>query len=121
MTALVNGSSALREEDRRYVLRLMEGVEPAQRWGVSAAARHGDHVALKNGWTPRPFIHNTWAVTSYGWIHGRGRDFVISVQSDVQPGMGSGISTIEQVSKMISARLSLLDPIRYRSCASLVH
>jgi beta-lactamase class A len=119
MTALVEGGRGLHRDDRRYVLDLMEHVEREQRWGVTAAARPGDHVALKNGWTPRPFIHHTWAVTSYGHILGPARDYVIAVQTDVQPGMEAGVATIEQLSKMISDRLSALDQVRYRPCQSL--
>lgn len=119
MTALVRGASGLHEDDRRYVLQLMEHVEREQRWGVSAAARAGDHVALKNGWTPRPFVHNTWAVTSYGHVYGAGHDYVISVQTDVQPDLGVGIATIEQLSRMISDRLPQLDEVRHRRCRSM--
>ncbi|GAA0989888.1 hypothetical protein GCM10009555_074710 [Acrocarpospora macrocephala] len=112
LTALVKGSPGLALEDRAYALALMEQVEPAQKWGISAGARPGDRVALKNGWTPRPFVHDTWAVTSYGRIFGPGRDFLISVQSDIQPSMESGVFTIEQISKLISNRLPALDPDR---------
>ncbi|MBO3747984.1 serine hydrolase [Streptosporangiaceae bacterium NEAU-GS5] len=120
MTALVKGSKAVHPNDRAYVLKLMELVEPGQKWGVSAAARAGDRVSLKNGWTPRPFIHDTWAVTSYGWVHGRGRSYVISVQTDIQPGMESGVATIESAGKLIAAHMSDLNPVRYRSCVSPV-
>jgi beta-lactamase class A len=119
MSALVRGVRGLHPGDRRYVLDLMEHVEPAQRWGVSAAAGRDDRVALKNGWTPRPFIHNTWAVTSYGHVYGPGHDYAISVQTDVQPGMGAGVTTIERLSRMIAERLPRLDPVRYRPCQSL--
>lgn len=119
MTALVHGMGGLHKDDRHYVLDLMEHVEHDQRWGISAAARPGDHVALKNGWTPRPFIHNTWAVTSYGHVYGPDLDYVISVQTDVQPELGTGISTIEKVSRMISDRLPRLDPVRRQPCQSL--
>jgi hypothetical protein len=119
MTALVQGAAGLHADDRRYVLELMEHVEHEQRWGISAAARVGDHVALKNGWTPRPFVHNTWAVTSYGVVYGADHDYVLSVQTDVQPDMGVGIATIEHISKMIADRLPQLDEVRHRRCRSM--
>ncbi len=119
MTALVQGAAGLHEDDRRYVLQLMENVEREQRWGISAAARPGDHVALKNGWTPRPFVHNTWAVTSYGHVYGADHDYVLSVQTDVQPDMGVGMATIEHISRMISDRLPQLDEVRHRRCRSM--
>ncbi|MEO3858788.1 serine hydrolase [Acrocarpospora sp. B8E8] len=117
LTALVKGSQGLAPEDRAYVLALMEQVEPAQKWGISAGARPGDRVALKNGWTSRAFVDNTWAVTSYGRVFGPGRDFLISVQSDIQPTMETGIATIEQVSALVSRRLPGL--VRLYPCVPL--
>ena len=116
ISLLAKGGRGLHPADRAYALGLMQRVEKDQRWGVSAAARHSDKVALKNGWTPRPFIHNTWAVTSYGRILGPGRDYALSVQTDIQPGLDSGITTIEGVGKLIDRRLAALDPARTRVC-----
>ncbi|GAA1007461.1 hypothetical protein GCM10009556_018720 [Acrocarpospora pleiomorpha] len=119
LTALVKGTQGLAPEDRAYVLALMEQVEPAQKWGISAGARPGDRVALKNGWTPRAFVDNTWAVTSYGRVFGPGRDYLISVQSDIQPTMETGIATIEQVSALVSRRLPGLGLVRLYPCVPL--
>ncbi|MFG1698853.1 serine hydrolase [Nonomuraea sp. NPDC049309] len=116
MHVLVKGGNGLTRADRRTVLELMERVQQDQAWGVSAAARPGDRVALKNGWTPRPFIQNTWAVTSYGRIAGPGRDLLLSVQTDHQPGEGTGIETIEGVAQMIGTRLDGLAPTTTRPC-----
>ncbi|TDB92810.1 serine hydrolase [Nonomuraea longispora] len=113
---LVNGGKGLRASDRRLLLGLMSRVHKEQAWGVSAAARPGDRVALKNGWTPRPFIHDTWAVTSYGRIQGQGRDLLLSVQTDQQPGHGAGVQTIERVARTIGARLDSLSPTYTRPC-----
>nr|SBO93116.1 secreted protein [Nonomuraea gerenzanensis] len=110
------GKGRLTAADRGMVLGLMERVQRDQAWGVSAAARPGDRVALKNGWTPRPFIHHTWAVTSYGRVVGPGRDLLLSVQTDRQPGEGTGIQTIEGVARMIGQRLDGLTPTTTRSC-----
>ncbi|WP_170222970.1 serine hydrolase [Nonomuraea turkmeniaca] len=116
LKVLVQGGKGLSAADRRLVLGLMGRVQKDQAWGVSAAARPGDRVALKNGWTPRPFIHNTWAVTSYGRVVGPGRDLLLSVQTDQQPGEGTGIETIEGVARMIGARLDALAPTITRPC-----
>ncbi|MEO5876185.1 MAG: serine hydrolase [Streptosporangiaceae bacterium] len=116
ISLLAKGGSGLHPDDRAYALGLMQRVEKEQRWGVSAAARATDKVALKNGWTPRPFIHNTWAVTSYGRILGPGRDYALSVQTDVQPGMESGVATIEAIGRLIDRRMAALNPIRTRTC-----
>ncbi|NUO98574.1 MAG: hypothetical protein HOW59_11665 [Nonomuraea sp.] len=113
---LVRGGKGLTDHDRDLVLGLMGRVVKDQSWGVSAAARPGDQVALKNGWTPRPFIHNTWAVTSYGRVVGPGRDLLLSVQTDQQPGEGAGIETIEGIAKMVGARLDELAPTATRAC-----
>ncbi|MGI5283208.1 serine hydrolase [Nonomuraea polychroma] len=116
LKVLIRGGGGLSRADRRLVLGLMERVQKDQAWGVSAAARPGDRVALKNGWTPRPFIQNTWAVTSYGRVVGPGRDLLLSVQTDRQPGEGTGIETIEGVARMIGARLDALTPTTTRPC-----
>ncbi|WP_188190820.1 serine hydrolase [Nonomuraea sp. SYSU D8015] len=113
---LITGGKGLSTADRRLVLGLMGRVQRDQAWGVSAAARPGDRVALKNGWTPRPFIHNTWAVTSYGRIVGPGRDLLLSVQTDRQPGEGAGMETIEGIARMIGSRLHTLSPMISRPC-----
>lgn len=111
-----SGKSDLTAADRRFVLRLMSRVQKDQSWGVSAAARPGDRVALKNGWTPRPFISGTWAMTSYGRIEGPDRDLLLSVQTDNQPGPDMGIETIERVSRRIGNRLDSLAPNITRPC-----
>ncbi|MGW2152961.1 serine hydrolase [Nonomuraea sp. NPDC001699] len=116
LQVLVNGGEGLSDRDRALVLGLMGRVVKDQSWGVSAAARPVDRVALKNGWTPRPFIHNTWAVTSYGRVVGPGRDLLLAVQTDGQPGEGVGIETIEGVARMIGSRLDELSPTTPRSC-----
>jgi beta-lactamase class A len=116
LKALIRGGKGLSKADRRLVLGLMQRVQKDQAWGVSAAARPGDRIALKNGWTPRPFRNNTWAVTSYGRVVGAGRDLLLSVQTDGQPGEGTGIETIERVARMIGARLGALIPTTTRPC-----
>lgn len=113
---LVKGGKGLSASDRELVLSLMGRVVRDQAWGVSAAARPGDRVALKNGWTPRPFIHNTWAVTSYGRITGVGRDLLLAVQTDLQPGEGRGIQAIEGLSRLLGTRLGKLRQTRTVHC-----
>ncbi|MFI6480227.1 serine hydrolase [Nonomuraea sp. NPDC050663] len=113
---LARGGKGLTAGDRSLILSLMGRVVPDQAWGVSAAARPGDTVALKNGWTPRPFIHNTWAVTSYGRITGPGRDLLLAVQTDLQSGEGRGIQTIEGLSRLLGHRLDGLRATRTVVC-----
>ncbi|MEV4286393.1 serine hydrolase [Nonomuraea bangladeshensis] len=116
LKVLVKGGGGLSAADRDLVLGLMGRVQEDQAWGVSAAARRGDRVALKNGWTPRPFVHGTWAVSSYGRIAGPGRDLLLSVQTDLQPGDGAGIETVEGVARMIGTRWDGLTPTTRRPC-----
>ncbi|HEX4817786.1 MAG TPA: serine hydrolase [Nonomuraea sp.] len=116
LKVLVKGGRGLGARDRRLVLSLMEQVNKEQAWGVSAAARPGDRVALKNGWTPRPFVSGTWAVTSYGRIVGPGRDLLLSVQTDHQPGEAAGVATVEGIARLIGARLDSLSPTTTRRC-----
>ncbi|MEZ7132487.1 serine hydrolase [Nonomuraea sp. AD125B] len=116
LKVLVKGGRGLSAADRHLVLGLMGRVQEDQTWGVSAAARRGDRVALKNGWAPRPFVHGTWAVSSYGRIAGPGRDLLLSVQTDLQPGDGAGIETVEGVARMIGTRWDGLTPTVRRPC-----
>lgn len=118
LTFLMRGGSGLTGVEGRLILSLMGQVVPDQAWGVSAAARPGDRIVLKNGWTPRPFVHHTWAVTSYGRITGPGRDLLLAVQTDLQPGEERGIKTIEGLAKILGARLDGLRPERRRSCSA---
>ncbi|MFI6793562.1 serine hydrolase [Nonomuraea sp. NPDC050383] len=113
---LVDGGEGLAPPARRTILGLMGRVQADQAWGVSAAARPHDRVALKNGWTARPFVHDTWAVTSYGRITGDGRDLLLSVQTDQQAGEGQGIQAIEGLARTIGRRLRLLTPFRAHTC-----
>ncbi|MBB5079642.1 serine hydrolase [Nonomuraea endophytica] len=116
---LVQGGAGLSAVHRAHILGLMGRVQADQAWGVSAAARPGDRVALKNGWTPRPFVHNTWAVTSYGRIHGPGRDLLLAVQTDLQPGEGQGIQAVEGLARLIGQRLDKLSPRLTRTCPAV--
>ncbi|WP_344834161.1 serine hydrolase [Actinocorallia longicatena] len=90
---------------RAYALELMGSVTPSQRWGVSAAARPGDRVALKNGWTPLRYQGTGWAINSVGRITGHGHDFLIAVLSAEQPSMAAGIETVEHLARMTTGAL----------------
>jgi len=57
--------SVLSAASQAYIQRLMRHVEPAQAWGVPAAADSGTRFAVKNGWLPAPKL---WAVNSIGSI-----------------------------------------------------
>jgi beta-lactamase class A len=115
---------------RAYGLHLMESIVPAQRWGVTcgpwgtscappdyASPVPGVTVALKNGWkfVPACLAQDDscpWQVNSIGWIHGQGRDYVLTVLTTNDPagpgtfGFDYGITTIQGVSQRIWANLA---------------
>jgi hypothetical protein len=116
---------------RDYGRQLMESVEPDQRfgiscgpWGTSCSAPNyaqpvpGVRVALKNGWKTlptcsAPIDQCPWQVNSTGWVHGQGRDYVLTVLTTEDPvgsgglyGFNYGIDTIQNVSERIWDNLS---------------
>ncbi len=88
-------NALLDQSDRSYELKLMFGVEPGQRWGVSAGVPAGVAVAIKNGWLP---VEKTWQINSDGYVHGNGRNYVVSVLTADNPSERYGIDTIEGLS-----------------------
>ncbi|MFB4297971.1 serine hydrolase [Actinomadura sp. NTSP31] len=103
--SLASAPSPLAPANGRYVLRLMRSVVPAQAWGISAAARPGERVALKNGWVPLRYEGNGWAVNSIGRITGHGHDFVVAVFSCDSPTMREGVATVEHVATAVVSAL----------------
>lgn len=101
LTNLASDGSPLKARGRRYVLGLMGSVLDEQAWGISAAARPGERVALKNGWVPLRFQGHGWAINSIGRVSGRGHDFLIAVCSSGNPTMETGVSTVEHVADMV--------------------
>ncbi|MEU5989109.1 serine hydrolase [Spirillospora sp. NPDC047418] len=101
LTNLVSAKSPISASGRAYILSLMGSVLHEQAWGVSAAARPGEKVALKNGWTPVHHQGNGWAVNSIGRVTGRDHDFLIAVCSGDSPTMGAGVATVEHVAEMV--------------------
>jgi hypothetical protein len=106
LRALTSATGPLTAGDRRYVLGLMQDVTPEQAWGVSAAARDRDPVALKNGWLPRPVDGGRWTINSIGRVRGAGHDFLIAVLSSRHPSMAAGIATVEHVAELVASAVS---------------
>jgi beta-lactamase class A len=102
---LAPGKGPLKASGRRYVLGLMGSVLKEQAWGISAAARPGEKVALKNGWAPIHNQGNGWAINSVGRITGRDHDVLIAVCSGDNPTMETGVSTVEHVADMVVGSL----------------
>ncbi|MFE9107245.1 serine hydrolase [Actinomadura geliboluensis] len=98
---LASDKSPIKAANRQYILGLMGTVVKEQAWGVSSAARPGEKVALKNGWTPVRFQGHGWAVNSIGRITGRDHDFLIAVCSGDSPTMEKGVDTVEHMAEMV--------------------
>ncbi|WP_433464619.1 serine hydrolase [Spirillospora sp. CA-128828] len=101
LTNLASDGSPLNASGRRYILGLMGSVLDEQAWGVSAAARPDEKVALKNGWTPVRHQGHGWTINSVGRITGPGHDFLVAVCTGENPTMETGVSTVEHVAGMV--------------------
>ncbi|TMR23690.1 hypothetical protein ETD86_07605 [Nonomuraea turkmeniaca] len=106
LTALTSSKSPLSAKHRRYVLGLMADVASEQSWGVSASGGKGADVALKNGWLPRERHGGRWTVNSMGRVKSRGHTYLIAVLSERHGSMGSGVKTVERVSKLVTKAMS---------------
>ncbi|MEW2355814.1 serine hydrolase [Spirillospora sp. NPDC029432] len=110
MKALVSPRSPLSAANRRHVLGLMGSVIGEQRWGISAAARPGERVAIKNGWVPLHVQGTGWAVNSVGRITAPGHDFLVAVCTQGHPSMESGVETVEHVADLAVSALRRAAP-----------
>lgn len=94
VTALAAGTPVLDRTRCAYVLDLMAAVDGGQRWGVDAAARPGDRLAVKNGWLDYSGDDGRWTVNSVGRITGDGRDLVLAVMSNDHATLDEGIRAV---------------------------
>jgi hypothetical protein len=88
---LTAGSSPLQAGGRGYELSLMRHVEPAQRWGVAAAASPGSVAAIKNGWLPDG-SSRSWVINSIGALEHDHQQLLMVVLSKDQPTEAAGIA-----------------------------
>ncbi len=88
-------------------LTLMTQVTPAQRWGVTSAARHGETVAVKNGWLPRSTLDYRWVINSIGRITGDGTDIRLAVLSRGHATMAAGVDVVEDLAALSRRTLGL--------------
>ncbi|HEX2316376.1 MAG TPA: serine hydrolase [Thermomonospora sp.] len=107
---LVDPEGPLTASGRAYVLKLMSRVAPEQAWGVSAAARRGDRVALKNGWQRRLTHGRLWAINSVGRVRTEGHDLLIAVLSDHHPTSAAGIAVVERVTSLVAREFRRTTP-----------
>ncbi|MGW1808583.1 serine hydrolase [Streptomyces sp. NPDC002078] len=92
-------NSVLSDNSRAYILKLMGEVISAQRWGTPAGAPSTVSVHVKNGWLQR--ATHGWRVHSLGTFNGAGHDYMISVLTQDDSTMDYGVTTIQNVAKVI--------------------
>jgi beta-lactamase class A len=97
----VEPGGLLTSAGRGYGLRLMENVEPGQRWGVSGGVPARVKVALKNGWLPLNQAGTDWQINSIGWISGRGRNYLMAALTTGNPSEAYGIGTINGLAALV--------------------
>lgn len=102
---LTSPGGPLAVENRLYARALMTSVEPAQAWGVSAAARPGEQVAIKNGWMPVRAHGDRWVVNSVGHLSSDSSDLLIAVLTEHSPDKETGIRTVQEVAELVIAAL----------------
>jgi len=106
LAKLIDTSGPLDPKSRKLASSLMTAVEADQRWGVSAAARPGEHVALKNGWDTRTADHGLWVVNSLGRIFDDDVNVSMAVLSHGHRTLPAGITVVEKVAKLTREHLA---------------
>lgn len=99
--------------DSPVVLDLMATVADDQRWGVSAAARDGEGVQLKNGWMSRSNAGGTWTVNTIGRVTGPDVDLTVAILSRRHANLATGIALVERIAALARATL---DPPATTGC-----
>jgi hypothetical protein len=100
---LVIPNKVLNRASRRYELKLMAQVDPAQHWGVSAGAAANVTVHLKNGWLPYPQL---WIINSIGDFTSVDGTYSIAILTDDDPSMDYGVDTVQAVARLLNRQFS---------------
>ena len=106
LSDLTSARSPLPAAARRYELNLMRHVEPAQAWGITAAASPHTRPAVKNGWLPLG-PGGQWVINSIGVIRHAGRRLHIAVLSSGQPAEAAGIRQAQAAARAAAAAISI--------------
>ncbi|GGY41125.1 serine hydrolase [Streptomyces djakartensis] len=91
-------SEGLSRTSRAYIRGLMSQIEEDQDWGISAAGSRGSRWALKNGWLQRSTT-GRWVINSIGQVTVHGRRYLVSVLSNGNTSMESGVALVERAAK----------------------
>jgi len=102
---LARPSGVLDSNDRKYALRLLENVAPAQRWGIAGGVPAGVTVALDNGLL-RVAGKSDWQLNSAGWVTGDGRNYLIAVLSTHDPSERYGLDTLNHLGAKVWTALA---------------
>jgi hypothetical protein len=90
---------------RALALRMLDGVVPQQRWGVTAgtSSEAGDHVAIKDGWYPG---EEGWRVNSVGVVRpATGAPWALAIVTNGRASFREGVDTIEGIARPMNAAL----------------
>ena len=99
----LNKGILLTPEHRKLALNLLEHVEADQRGGVGDTAPPGATVAMKDGWVIAP--DGWWAVNSSGIVTTKQEVYVISVYTQGEPTVATGLDTIRKLCKQVAQML----------------
>ena len=105
LNVVLDGAGPIGPEGVGEARALMGSIAEDQDWGVSAAARPGEAVQLKNGWDRRDADHNRWMVHSVGAIRSQSGGVTIVVLSDGHATQDAGVSLVEQVARLARDQL----------------
>jgi beta-lactamase class A len=98
--ATLAGNGPLTPASSAYLAGLMTSVTDDQGWGISAGAKDGEAVALKNGWLSRSNQNGRWIVNSIGRVTDADTDAIVVVLSTGNASFAAGVSSVEKVTKM---------------------
>ncbi len=95
-------------DTNQVLLDLMGSVNDDQQWGISAAARPGESVQLKNGWMQPVDKDSPWTINSVGRITDADADTVatIAVLSRGHTTLDSGIAFVQSVANLTRTQLN---------------
>ena len=81
-------------------VNLLRGVQPDQRWGVSAAFTDSEStVAVKDGWYPDD--DDDWRVNSAGFSYIGTNPVALAVLTEHQPSFEAGVTVVNNVSARV--------------------
>ncbi len=100
-------TSPLTAGSATVLLDLMDDVIPEQKWGISAAARPGERVCLKNGWLKRSTIGQRWIINSIGRITGPRLDLRLAILSQKWTSHAQGAEAVEQAAALTRKHLAV--------------